>query len=539
MLKPLPYLLQGTVERSLQGIIREVRPDGSAVVQLRWEAVPERLARGGWQPEPEASPLLGLLEPPRMDRGRISRRSGADSGEDGSEEPTFTYREGQAVGVTVRALMTAAGQEVGMLPVELAKDQPLEPLQVPKPIAASAKFSDWQAYSQEQRFKVAWSVGKGSEQASPPLPPKDWSDAVWAPVLQLIPKELRGRAELKQAAFTAWALADGGRDILVEAPMMKSERALMYFGPVVRHLRAQKRRRTAGGGCRPAVFVLSSDPSMMLEIGSLFTAGGLSVTQTKPGQKSEALGDVWVGVAADLDYALQADPEGFLSTISFLVLDDLRSLSKEPTLVNLLQAMPERLWGPTMVWNSFASTYPTGFVCAFTSRMSRLMMGMAVREPQDHSELVLHVDIHKRVAQYMHNFPNERVLVFAEDAEAQIEMLRSSDALGRLDEPDDSPSLVRVVPSAAPWASLAPFDVVLQAAPLPGRGENYRRLASCRKFAVVLTAVDADQAAKEVKVMPGWEPKSMTATRKTSSSKHSQRRLTRLSSSAHRTRMQM
>mmetsp|Transcript_13432 Transcript_13432/g.36862 ORF Transcript_13432/g.36862 Transcript_13432/m.36862 type:complete len:190 (-) Transcript_13432:85-654(-) len=114
----------------------------------------------------------------------------------------------------------------------------------------------------------------------------------------------------------------------------------------------------------------------------------------------------------------------------------------------------------------------------------------------------------------MHNFPNERVLVFAEDAEAQIQILRSSDALGRLDEPDDSPSLVRVVPSATPWASLAPFDVVLQAAPLPGRGENYRRLASCRKFAVALTAVDADQVAKEVKVMPGWEPKSMTATRK-------------------------
>ena len=229
--------------------VAEVTDEG-VVVQLLWEIAAPVAMPSSWRPAPQPSPISG-----RVDCQAVSRAFGRLLRPDAEELRCF-LREGQPVAVEVRK-----GPDVADgLALDLSSLQPGEPAVVPQRMGSPASAKEWGAFLEQRRFRVSWEgIERTDHDLWPRLPPAGWEDQDWGALLQQVPAKYRRGPEvdMKEYIFTAWALTDGGRDVAVAGPLTAEERILLYFLPLLRHLRAQPRAPVGG---RPGAVVLCRNP---------------------------------------------------------------------------------------------------------------------------------------------------------------------------------------------------------------------------------------------------------------------------------------
>lgn len=467
-LEPLPYLLRGRTGSALRGLVREVRADGVAVVQLLWEVVPAAVP-SQLRPPPQPSPLLGALAPLEGD----------------ASAPQPAARLGQAVGVQIQARAEAPG----LLALGLTMEQPVERA-APASGVPSASAREWGAFLQEHRYRIVGAVA--SSDGSLPLPPTmGWHDQRWLAALRSLLPGFHHASDLELADLvsTAWAFAGAGRDVAVAGPLLVRERALLYFVPIFQHLLSQGRASRAWTR-RPTVFLLCGRP-LEKAARKLFSEKGISVVW-RPKDQNAALagalqGDVWMGAPEELLAAVRADPS-LLAETTFTALDDLDFLMQDAALEELLRWLPPERWGPSLVWIHTWSASLLPAFRAYTQSAVTLRAGENVWDAKVEFEVLNVSDVPTRAAMYVQRYPGLRMLIFSDNAEAQRSLLSRSDAQGRLQAGCKPEVRVQVAPNGDAWASGETFDIVVHASAPPNRSEYYRRLGSCRQLAIGLLA---------------------------------------------------
>lgn len=471
--KPLPHLLRGIVHDTIQGVVTDVAEGGKGIVQLRWESVPAGSMPAQFMPQPQLSPLRGLL----------------DAG--------VSWKLEQAVNVRIRT-PTPGEEEHGILPLELVGEQPMSPPIAPTSdgIGIPATVADW-TNGVQRALGVSVAGLKGHSGQQPlTLPAEDWEDIAWSSVIEDVPRQFRTKLfQEPSSLFAAWALAVSGRDVVVSGPLTTIERELLFHVTILRHLEVQYRRPT---GTAPTALVLARTASAP-GLQRILRKAGVNAYLLKKDDLQKKLrldADVLLGSGNEVLAAAESNP-GLLRRVSYVAVDDLTFFAKSNSFTKLLGHLPGHRWGQSVVWTPRRTEDDEETVAAYTHDPAILSLGNSVSNTGVTHEITKASQVSDRIANLVQRYTRIRVLVFAREPTKIRDVLALSDTDGRLTAPDSSPKKVSVVASEEPWAGDGQFDLVVHADPPPSRNEYMRRLACARELAATYVGTEEDGSLQE------------------------------------------
>lgn len=140
----MPLLLFGAVERILCGVVESMTPTG-IVVRLLWEEAADGTAESVGRPSMRPSPIRGFLD------AETVRAAFGRSLSDQSLSGVPLLREKQLVSVRVSS---RGPHRDDMLPLELPKEQPLEPRRKLRPFAAQRPLASLEHFLRNHSIRV-------------------------------------------------------------------------------------------------------------------------------------------------------------------------------------------------------------------------------------------------------------------------------------------------------------------------------------------------------------------------------------------------
>mmetsp|Transcript_107695 Transcript_107695/g.322136 ORF Transcript_107695/g.322136 Transcript_107695/m.322136 type:complete len:387 (-) Transcript_107695:195-1355(-) len=294
--------------------------------------------------------------------------------------------------------------------------------------------------------------------------------------------------------------------------MAPAERALLYVLPLLRHLREYPHPAVSRG----PIAVVLADGSVAAELKDLLATCGISMEDAPAGDnyaQRRQLGRSAVALLPPRYFRSKVSRlwSKALAQVSFVVVDDLGLWEREEgEALRLFSGhLPNRIWGPSIVWLERWDARVKHVLGALTDRPVTLRAADSVLGARVVYEPVRSSDAVARVAFFMHRYPGLRILVFADDPEALCGGLQRVDTQGRVAQ-SDGPShgggcaAAVVAPNRGSWPSDGRvFDVVLHVDAPPSPDEYRRRLAACRRLAVALVALDG---ARSARLGPAWLP---------------------------------
>jgi len=476
----LPYLLQGTMGSTLQGVVEDVTEMG-ARVRLLWVSQSTRVP-AGYRSGPKLSPISGMVG-----KASIAHTFGLRKRPSTADLQGFLH-EGQHVSVQVRPTDV---QDPDMLSLELADVQPLTPVSYAAQTGTSATKPQWVQFLTSECCRVFSATPGETWQAS--LPPMQWDDPVWVDVFAQLPTKLKQRhgSTIPSAVAASWALADTRKDVVAVGPLLADERLMMFLVPLLKHLKAQS-APVAGSGPTAVIIGGESFQRTFSQAAQELSDNDLSVELLHWRQSKKASGSqVMVGSPSELLNAASEHPNMF-SRVSFVAVDNLEaSNEKGLELHSLLQLLPSHKWGPSLIWTPHLSADLQSVVLAFAEHPSFVQVGTSVWNPQLRNEVHNLTEVQSRATVLVHRYPGFRVAVFADDPEAMKAKIQSSDSQARLSAQEGNAAYVAVLPNQEKFTQkIVPFDVMVHVDAPPDRKELLHRLGACRQLSVALLGAE-------------------------------------------------